>query len=400
MSYRPHFARFLSGDPARLHVAAHSHHPWPDVTVEAQQQAWHDAADLHDEKWERILGVVIPEARSWIASRLGLPDPATVAVAPNTHEFVVRLLSCLPTPARVLTTDGEFHSAARQFARLEEDGLAAVERVPTEPLGSFSDRLARAAARGGHDLVFVSHVLFDSGAVTDPEALVAAVPDERTFVVVDGYHAFMALPVRLTPIAQRCFYLAGGYKYAMAGEGACFLHCPPGYGRRPRDTGWFAGFAALEERPAGRAHGPDEGSAGGPAGGRVSYPRDGGRFLGATFDATGWYRFNAVQRLLDDLGLDVAAIHAHVGTLQRRLLGQLDATVLAGCELLPPAGVPDRGHFLTFRTADAGRIRRALRRRGAVSDHRGDRLRIGLGLYHDPDDVDDLVARLTDLPLD
>ena len=47
-------------------------------------------------------------------------------------EFVVRLLSALPLhrPARVLTTDGEFHSFARQVARLEEDGLLAVTRFP------------------------------------------------------------------------------------------------------------------------------------------------------------------------------------------------------------------------------------------------------------------------------
>ena len=38
-------------------------------------------------------------------------------------------------------------------------------------------------------------------------------------------------------------YLAGGYKYAMAGEGACFMHCPPGFGARPRNTGWYASFA-------------------------------------------------------------------------------------------------------------------------------------------------------------
>ena len=47
---------------------------------------------------------------------------------------------------------------------------------------------------------------------------------------------FMARPTDLSDIADRAFYLAGGYKYAMAGEGCCFLHCPPDYGPRARSA--------------------------------------------------------------------------------------------------------------------------------------------------------------------
>ena len=55
-------------------------------------------------------------------------------------------------------------------------------------------------------------------------------------LALDGYHAFLARPVDLSGLADRAFFLAGGYKYAMAGEGACFLHCPPGWLPRPRPT--------------------------------------------------------------------------------------------------------------------------------------------------------------------
>ncbi|MFT5224069.1 MAG: kynureninase, partial [Glaciecola sp.] len=55
-SMKPHFAKFLAGGGDRLHVAAHSHHPWPDVTFEAHQQAWLDAAEHHDNKWQHIQG--------------------------------------------------------------------------------------------------------------------------------------------------------------------------------------------------------------------------------------------------------------------------------------------------------------------------------------------------------
>ncbi len=206
-------------------------------------------------------------------------------------------------------------------------------------------------------------------------------PAGETFVVVDGYHGFMALPTHIAPIADRAFYLAGGYKYAMAGEGACFLHCPPGYGERPVNTGWFAGFAELAE-PAGQ----------------LSYPRDAARFLGATFDATGLYRFNVVQRLLGELGLSVAAIHAHVRRLQAYFLDRLDALDMPGlgsATLVPPAEIGERGHFLTFRLPDAGAVAARLRARKVITDYRDDRLRFGFGIYHDEGDVDMLCRRLS-----
>ena len=387
-SLKAHFTAFLAAEPQRLHVAAHSHHPWPDVSLAAQERAWRDAAQHQDAKWDVVFGEVLPEARRRIADVLGLEgDGTTLAVAPNTHELLVRILSCLPAPTRVLTTDAEFHSASRQLRRLEEDGLAEVERVPAQPFATFVDRFSAAAARGGHHLVLCSVVHFDSGFVVPDvgAAIAAAVPDPSTFVVLDGYHHFMAVPAQLdTATQRRAFYVAGGYKYAMAGEGACFLHCPPGYGERPRTTGWFAGFADLER----------------PVGGRVAYGGGGDRFLGATFDPTAWYRFVAVQRWLEDVGWDVARVHAHVGLLQRRFLERLDdvldATARDRLGVLLPARdeVADRGHFLTFAGSQAADVHRALAAERVVTDLRGDRLRIGLGVANDEGDVDELVVRL------
>jgi kynureninase len=369
------FSRFLSTDPERLHAAAHSHHPWPDVTFKAHQQAWHDAAALHDGKWAHVFGEVVPHAQGHVARLLNLPDPATVTFAPSTHEFVMRILSCLPVPTRILTTGAEFYSFARQALRLEEAGLAEVERVPAEPLTTFADRFTSAATRGSHDLVYFSQVFFDSGfALDDLAGIVSAVPGPETFVVIDGYHGFMARPTDLGPIHTRAFYLAGGYKYAMAGEGTCFLHCPPGYGPRPLDTGWFAEFGDLQRR-----HGE-----------QVGYVADGSRFAGATFDPTGLYRFNAVQCLLLDHGIDVAAIHTHVERLQGRF-----------CERLEQLGLPlplattSRGNFLAFRLDDAAELDARLRERKVITDHRGDRWRVGFGIYHDPEDIDELCTRLT-----
>ena len=124
-----HFSRHREADPGRLHFAAHSHHPWPDATQAAHAAYWLDSARLLDRKWERVLGEVVPRAQGHVARLLRLSDARQVAFAPNTHEFVSRLFSCLDDrrPARVLTTAHEFHSFRRQARRLVEAGRIVVE---------------------------------------------------------------------------------------------------------------------------------------------------------------------------------------------------------------------------------------------------------------------------------
>jgi kynureninase len=383
-SLKAHFSRALAGGGPRLHLAAHSHHLWPDVTFEAQGQAWLDAASLWDGKWERIFGEVLPEAQGYVARHCGVADPGTVAFAPNTHEFVLRLLSAVPAARvpRVLTTDAEFHSFSRQMARLAEEGLALLDVIAAEPFESFPARFAATAGAGGHDMVFFSHVFFNSGyVVPDVAALVGSVADAGTIVVVDGYHAFMALPVDLAAMSHRAFYLGGGYKYACAGEGACFMLCPPGVAPRPRNTGWYAGFGSLE---AGFA-------------GAVPYAASGMRFMGATFDPSGLYRLNAAMRWFDEVGVSAEAAHGRARAMQAGFLAAMERAGIAGLrarDLVVPAEMADRGNFLAFRSKFSVPYQSALAQAGIVTDVRGDVLRIGFGLYHDPSDTPGIAARV------
>lgn len=375
MSYKRLFTRFLSASPDRVHFAAHSHHFWPDVTLDAQQRAWIDAATLADQKWEKIFGEVIPRAQAHVARVLRLPDPATIVFAPNTHELLVRILSSLPLgrPHRVLTSDGEFHSFTRQMARLEEEGLALVTRVPCRPFETFAARWATAARTTDFDLAYVSHVFFDSGFANELEPLVRSIQQAGTVIVIDGYHGFCALPTDLSRIAERTVYLSGGYKYAMSGEGACFAHVPSGWIERPRMTGWFAAFGALRN----------------PHAGSVPYAPGGARLMGATFDPVGLYRFNDVMDLLVAEKLNVESIHGHVHRLQVRFVREIAMrkTPLVESALLVPLSEPNRGHFLTYALANAHDLHTRLLAHNVVTDVRGDRLRFGFGLYHDDDDI-------------
>jgi len=388
LDLKRHFSKSTGRPGAPLHFAAHSHHPWPDRTFDAQQRYWLDSAELLDRKWEKIFGEAIPKAQAHIARTLSLPDPKSVVFAPNTHSLLLRLLSAthgLPKH-NVLATDSEFHSFTRQMNRLAEDELVNVVAVPVEPFATFKDRfIAEVKQRDDWDVVWLSHVFFNSGHVVPAEdlrAILDAIEWQGTFAVVDGYHAFMAIPVDLSSIAARAFYIAGGYKYAMAGEGACFMHCPPGYGERPRDTGWYAEFGALEKA----------------RGDIVAYGRDASRFAGATFDPSGIYRLNAVMDWLAELDLDVATANGHCAELKAHLIDRLASgkAVLSPSQLVvadPGAG----GRFLTFRTENAARIDEELSARNIVIDHRNDRLRIGFGIYQDKADVDRLVEALRTL---
>ena len=386
MKLKSHFAKFLNADPERLHFAAHSHHLWPDVTFDAQQAAWNNAAKLVDGKWGHVLEHVLTDARSHVARILNLPNPESVAFAPNTHELLLRLISCLVRRPnrRVLTTTSEFHSFTRQIKRLEEEGMIQVDRIDTEPFDTFPQRFLEAASSSVHELIFVSHVFYDSGYVfEDMKALVEATRSEETYIAMDGYHGFMALPTDLSELADRIFYLAGGYKYAMAGEGACFIHLPPGYAERPISTGWFADFGDLDKQSQ-----DDE---------SVAFSGCGYRFHGATFDPTALYRFNAAMDLVCDSDVTVTQIHQHGRGLQSQFLTQVDAlnhSDLALKNLVPGASASDRGHFLTFETPNAAGITQALASQNVVVDARGDRLRIGFGIYHDEDDVTELCNRI------
>jgi selenocysteine lyase/cysteine desulfurase len=381
LSFKGLFSRSLGADPDRLHFAAHSHHLWPDASFEGHKAAWNDAARLADRKWDKVMEEVWPAAQAEVAAELGTGQLDTIVFAPNTHELLVRLFAAVSStwPIRVLTSDGEFHSARRQFARWDEAGAALVERVPVEPFDTFSDRFLQAARAGTHDFIFVSQLLFGSGRIFERVGELATLGrPEGPWVVIDGYHAFMALDHPFSVEAGRtAFYLGGGYKYAMAGEGCAFMHAPPGFGERPRITGWFAEFEDLSLPP-----------------GSVGYAKDASRFLGATFDPSALYRFTMVRRMLADKGLTTARISQHVAALQQRMLDAIGATALGEAELLNPIDGGAHARFLAYRSPEAQRWYAALKAQNCITDVRGDVLRIGFGIYQDQGDVDRLIGLL------
>ena len=379
-SLRKYYSRSLSADSKRLHFAAHSHHLWPDCTRDAHLKAWDDSAQFADEKYGAWFAQAA-QARAHLARLVGGASAEQFVLGSNTHEFLVRILSCATPgePFRVLTTDGEFHSFSRQMRRCEEVPGFTVERVPVEPFETFPKRWA-AACKHGCDFAYLSHVFFNSGyALSDLPIFVDPLPTSAT-VVVDGYHAVCAIPVSIEGLQKRIFYVGGGYKYAQAGEGACYLYVPEENQSRPLNTGWFASFGALEKGEA-----------------KVTYDRGGARFAGATFDFTATYRFNAVQNWWNSIGLTVNAVHGRVQALKAQFVQEIDQAglrTLRSDQLLKCNGQTLDGHFLAFRLPNAVALAEKLKSEKIVVDARADRLRFGFGLYHDREMVSQLVERL------
>jgi selenocysteine lyase/cysteine desulfurase len=378
---RRYYASFLApGDrPRRILLTGHSHQAWPDVAREGLAEAFDDAAEAVDDKWARVFAVQ-DAVRAGIAARIG-GAPADYALGASTHELVVRLLSALDWGARrhLVTTTREFHSLDRQLRRLAEAGVA-ITFVDAAPAATLAERLA-AALRDDTAAVLASSVQFDTSTVVPGLGGLAAAAAARGVVcLIDAYHAYNVVPFAVDDYGPRAFVVAGGYKYAQWGEGACFLRVPPGTTLRPVYTGWFAGFAELAERR------PDA-----PPG----YAADGAtRFAGATFDPASWYRARAVLGLFDELGLDVGRLRA-LSLRQTARLGEgLDRL---GLERATPRDDAGRGGFVAVRVPDAAAWVAGLRDAGVHADARGDLLRLGPAPYVTDDELDAALAALAPL---
>lgn len=379
--YQQFYQRFLQANANKQHFACHSHHYWPDVTRDAMLEYWDDTARLVDDKWQYIFTEKVPQTQQLIADILQLPQPEQIVFAPNTHELVMRLLSCfdLRQPLHILTTDSEFHSFSRQVKRLAEYDNVKVDVIPAEPYATFEQRFIAAAAANPYQLIFCSQVFFNSGvALPDLTGFVQKLATcTDAMIAIDGYHAFMALPTDLSAVAERIFYLAGSYKYAQGGEGCCFMAVPLSSMDRPLYTGWFAEFGTLAAEKSAT----------------VLYSEDGYRFAGATMDFSALYRLNAVLRLFKQQGISVGRIHQYVQQLQQSFLAKLaeakHAKLHAGCLLTN--NLNWHGHFLTFRCgnpAEVAELAAMLKRNGIETDYRGDRLRFGFALYHNSEQYD------------
>jgi kynureninase len=359
------YARFRVTE--RILLTGHSHQAWPDCGFDAQAEAWLDAAQYVDDKWEHAFAQA-DQVRASFARLLG-DAGGGIALGANTHELVVRLLSALPLRARprIVTTNGEFHTVRRQLDRLAEDWLEVV-KVDEAPAETVAERLA-AEVDDSTAIVIVSAVFFDSGRIAHGlAALAERCARHGAELLVDAYHALNVVPFDVKAGLEGAFVVGGGYKYCQLGEGNCFLRIPPEREFRPVVTGWYSEFTALAER--GEA-------------GRVVYGAGADQFAGSTYDPTSHYRAARVFRFFEGEGLTPALLREvsqhQVGVLAAAFDAlDLDPGVIARDRTVP---LSELGGFLALRAPKAAEIVERLRARGVYADSRGDVLRLGPAPY-------------------
>jgi kynureninase len=370
-----HYSAFRVSE--RLFLTGHSHQAWPDVAREGQLEAWQDAAEHIDLKWDRAFAKA---ERLREGVRRLLDDPGVpVALASNTHELVLRFLSALPLRERpkLVTTDGEFHTLRRQLGRLSEEGLE-VARLPARPVETLAERLADEAPRAS--AVLVSAVLFeDSRIVPGLPALAEACADAGTELLVDAYHALGCLPFTVAGL-ERAWIVGGGYKYLQLGEGNCFLRLPPQADElRPAITGWFAEFDELHA-----AHEP----------GATEYPSGSTRFAGSTYDPTSHYRAARVLDFFEEQGLTPERLRESYLQQTTLLAERFDALGLPGVARDRETPLETFGGFLALESARAEELSRLLLEQGVVTDSRGRYLRLGPAPYHSDGQLEAAVEHL------
>lgn len=360
-----HYSRFRVTE--RVLLTGHSHQAWPDVSFDAQQRAWLDAAEFVDAKWDRAAEQA---ALVQAGFRRLLNDPAgAIALGHNTHELVTRLLSALPLTDRrtLIKTDGEFHSIRRQLDRLSEAGLTIVT-VAAHPVDALAERIAR-IVDDRVACVLVSSVLYETAEIVPGLDLVAHAADRHgAALLVDAYHHLNVVPFDIRSMGlETAFVTGGGYKYCQLGEGNAFLRVPEGCRLRPVITGWFSEFAALEDRPSA---------------GRVAYGEGAARFAGATYDPTSHYRAAAVFAFHAGQGL----VPERLREISLRQVGMLKIGV-ESLDIDPrvaevvPMPWERRAGFLAIRSTRAEALAQTLRGRSVFCDHRGDILRLGPAPY-------------------
>jgi len=351
----------------RLLLTGHSHQAWPDVAFDGMEEAWHDAATLVDDKW----GPAFEKAeavRKGFATILDDTD-GLIALAPNTHELVLRFLSALPLKQKpkIVTTDGEFHTVRRQLVRLEEEGIGVV-RVTTDPLQQIVGKIIDAIDEKT-SAVIVSAVFYETGLILpDLDALAEACNRKGVYLLVDAYHALNAIPFTVRGLnLQQAFIVGGGYKYCQLGEGNCFMRFPADCTLRPVITGWFSEFSMLADKNTGK----------------TAYGQGHDLFAGSTYDPISHYRAAAVFQFFRKHGLSPEFL---------RKVSQHQTSLLAKTFL--EADIPEhiismdtgikheqRAGFLVLKTNHADWFCKQLHQEGVLTDYRGTSLRFGPAPY-------------------
>jgi selenocysteine lyase/cysteine desulfurase len=368
--YQKFYSEFLEAHKDKIHMACHSHHFWPNIARVGHLESYEISQSMSDNKWDYIFGTLLPDVKKTISNQINFDRPDDISFASNTHELMVKIISSYfeQDKIRILTTKSEFHSLSRQLKRFAENNKFEITYIDNES-DSFHKEMTESLTKNSFDLIILSHVFYNSGLIYHLHEIeeIVALKKEASFIL-DAYHGYCAVPTDISKIGDHIFYMAGGYKYAQAGEGMCFTTIPKDCKLRPQITGWFASFSTLES-------GADE----------IQYDSEGMRFWGSTMDFTAFFRFRKVWNFFNKENMRLKEMLGYINDLQEEFLlnNPLHENILHSN--------PNKiGSFITLEfssEAETKSFHDKLNELNILTDFRGKRLRFGFGIYQSVDQI-------------
>ena len=373
------YSKFRVDD--RMLFTGHSHQAWPDCGFEAQQEAWNDAAEFVDDKWEKAFAKA-EEVKQGYGKILN-DKSGYITIAANTHELLIKLFSAFPVKekSRIVTTDGEFHSIRRQLDRLSEEGVEVV-KVPSMPVAEVAEKLI-AACNDKTVAVYVSSVFFNSGLILPGLNELADFCDKKDInLIVDVYHHLNVVPFSVEENnLQNAFITGGGYKYLQLGEGNAFLRFPKDRDLRPVITGWFSEFSVMSDKKKP---------------GEILYGEKGDLFAGATYDPASNYRGARVFKFFEEMNLTPELLREISRHQIRTMIEEFDMLDLDPEIIRRDTNVSRENiaGFLVLNTEYAGKISDKLKEKDVWTDYRGNILRFGPAPYISDSQIKDAMKIL------
>lgn len=304
--------------------------------------------------------------------------PDEIAVTASVSAGLNALASALDFTGKrnkVVITDFEFPTNAQVWHAQKKRGAVVVHAkrdaegyIPVEQFEALIDETTQ--------LVAITHVCFRNGAKLDIPGIVKLAHARGAKVLLDCYQSVGSMTVDVKALDVD-FAVGGMLKYMLGTAGIGFLYVRGALIPEllPTNTGWFAqadvvAMDITDNRPSASAR----------------------RFEAGTPAVVNCYAAEAGLKLLLTVGTD--AVETRNKLLTARCMTRLDEI---GWPTITPRPDARRGATVCIPSRDAGGLAARLMARDIVTSHRDDNLRASFHFYNNEDDVETLIAALSEL---
>jgi selenocysteine lyase/cysteine desulfurase len=344
--------------------------------VRAAYEEYLDGWDEHGAEWQHW--VERAEAARATFARLLHAAPDEVAVTTSVSQGVSGIVSALPFErggrTKIVISEYEFPTVG-QIAHAQELRGADVVHVRADSDGSIPPERFAEAVDERTALVCCTTISYRTGHRHDVAEIARIAHVAGALCLADSYQAVGAVDFDARALGVD-FATGGTVKYLLASAGLGFLYVRRELlgGLLPTQTGWFADEDIFRMDISDYSPAPDA-----------------RRFDAGTPPVPNIYAGLAGMSLIEEAG--PPAIEEHVAALATRLidgLGELGATVVT------PPDPPRRGPLVCVRSTDVRALVAALAEQRIVCSERDSNLRIALHLYNVEEDIDRVLAALSE----